>query len=156
MFGITTRMTQFIHPSAVSYKDIDLSWMIGRVVTEVSISVPELWYFSFGPDVSIGVECLWRIVEHGRVGLTSDDHGHQFGLPAPVDAVARSTDVLSGHRVTAVQLRPFTADLVIEFTDDLRLEIIPTSSGYEAWQLRAATGMSYIAVGGGEVSKWKP
>ena len=149
-------MAQFIHPSAASYKDVDLSWMVGRVVTEVSFSEPTLWYFSFGPEVSIGVECLWRIVENGRVGLTSDDHGHKFGLPAPIDAVARSTDAFSGRRVTAVQLREFTADLLIDFTDDLRLEVIPTSSGYEAWQLRDPSGTSFIAVGGGEVRRWKP
>ena len=155
MLGITTRMAQFIHPYAASYKDVDLSWMVGRVLTEVSFSEPVHWYFSFGPEV-IQVECLWRIVEHRRVGLTSEDHGHKFGLPAPIDAVARGMATLSGHRVTAVQLREFTADLVIDFTDDLRLEVIPTSSGYEAWQLRDPSGTSFIAVGGGEVRRWKP
>lgn len=149
-------MAQFIHPFAASYKEVDLSWMVGRVVTEVSFNEPAVWWFSFGLDVSIAVECLWRIVEHGRVGLTSDDHGHKFGLPAPIDAVPRSMDALLGRRVTAVQLREFTADLVIDFTDDLRLEFIPTSSGYEAWLVRDPSGTLFIAVGGGEVRRWKP
>ncbi len=149
-------MGQYIHPSAVSYKDIDLSWMVGRVIVEVAFFEPTLWFFSFGPDAGISVECLWRIVAHGRVVLTGEDHGHQFGLPAPVDAVAKSTELLADHRISAVQLRESTLDIVIEFTSDLRLEVIPTSAGYESWQLRDPSGASYYAQGGGQICRWKP
>lgn len=130
--------------------------MVGRLLNEVSFIEPVQWSFSFGPDIRIEVMCLWRIVEHGRIGLTSEDHGHKFGLPAHIDAVARGTDILSGRRVTSVQLREYTADLVISFTDDLQLEVIPTSSGYEAWQLSNPSGTIFIAVGGGEIRRWKP
>jgi hypothetical protein len=95
-------MGRVIYPSAVGYKDIDLSWMAGRVIVAVSFDEPTLWSFAFGPEAGIGVECLWRIVEHGKVVLTGEDHGHQFGLPAPVDAVAKSTELLAGRHVSAV------------------------------------------------------
>ena len=72
------------------------------------------------------------------------------------DADFRAERKIPERCVTAVQLHEFTADLVIDFTDDLRLEVIPTSSGYEAWQLRDPWGTSFIAVGGGEVRRWKP
>jgi len=147
-------MGQFILTSAVDYKDIDLSWMTRRVITEVSFYDPAMWSFIFGPDVYIQVECLWRIVEHGRVVLTNQDHGHKFGLPAPMDAVAMSTELLAGRSISAVQLRDATADIVIEFSGDLRLEIIPISAGYERWQLRDPFGASYVAQGGGQISTW--
>jgi hypothetical protein len=130
-------MSQIIHPSPVAHKDIDLTWMVGRTVCFVSFHEPTLWSFNFGQKVCVGVECLWRIVTQGRVALTSQDHGHQFGLPAPIDAVARYTELFSKRRVSAVELRDDTVDLLIEFTDDLRLEVMPDSAGYESWQLHA-------------------
>ena len=149
-------MSQIIHPSPVAYEDIDLTWMVGRAVCEVSFHEPTLWWFNFGQKVGVGVECLWRLVEHSRVILTGQDHGHQFGLPAPVDAVGRCTGLFSNRCVSAVQLREATADLLIEFTDDLRLEVIPNSSGYESWQLHDPSGATYYAQGGGQICIWKP
>jgi hypothetical protein len=148
-------MAEFIYPSAVAYKDVDLTWMVGRVVSQISPVEPIFWCFRFGPDASISVYCLWRIVENERIVLTSEDHGHQFGLPAPVDVVARITELLSGLHVAAVRLREATADMLIEFTDNLRLEIIPTSAGYESWLLRDPSGNSFVAQGGGEICRWK-
>src|SRR5580698_10914348 len=103
-------MSQFIHPLPVAYKDIDLSWLIGRVVNEVSFHEPTTWMFGFGLKTAINVECLWRIIKQGHVFLTSQDHGQQFGLPAPVDATARCSELFPERRVVAAQLREFTAD----------------------------------------------
>jgi hypothetical protein len=148
-------MSQTIHPSAISYKDIELSWMVGRLIVEVSHHEPTLWYFSFGPDAGISVECLWRILHHNRVVLTCEDHGHQFGLPAPIDAATKSTDLLASRHIAAVQLREATADILIEFSDGIRLEIIADSSGYESWQLRDPSGTEYFAQGGGQICRWR-
>ena len=145
-----------VYSSPVPYEGIDLSWMIGRRIIGVSFYEPEAWDFIFDPKCGIGVECLWRIVEDGKVVLTSEDRGHQFGLPAPVDASAKATTLLSEQSITAVQLREATTDIVIELTGGLRLEIIPTSSGYESWQLRDPFGFSYVAQGGGQICRWKP
>jgi hypothetical protein len=146
-------MGKVYFPSAIAYKDIDLNWLVGRTVCGVSYEAT--WWFDFGSKNVIGVGCLWRIIEHERVILTSQDHGQKFGLPAPVDAVAKCTDLFSKRRVAAVHLRDATADLAIKFTDDLRLEIIPDSSGYESWQLTDPSGTSYVAQGGGQICKWK-
>ena len=149
-------MGQIIRPSAISYKDVDLSWMVGRGITHVLFHEPTPWNFSFGPEASIRVECLWRIIEHDRVVLTSEDHGHQFGLPAPVDSVAKSIALLTNRRITAVQLREATADILIKFTGNLQFEVIQDSMGYESWELRDPLGASYFAQGGGQICRWKP
>jgi len=149
-------MGEIIRPTPVAYRDIDLSWMVGHVISEVSFHEPVRWYFTFGAQASIGVDCLWRIVERDRVVLTSEDHLQQFGLPAPVDAAVRGGQLLSKRRVTAVHLREATSDIVVEFTDGLRLEIIATSSGYENWQLCDPSGTSYFAQGGGQICRHVP
>jgi len=149
-------MDRIIHPEPTSSDDIDLSWMVGRVITDVSFHEPTVWRFSFGREANITVECPWRILDHGRLACSGDDHGQRFGLPAPVDTVAEATHLLSADAVTAVQLREGSADLVIEFSPHLRLEIIPISRGYESWQLSDPFGTSYVAQGGGQICRWKP
>ena len=44
------------------------------------------WFFVFADDISIVTESPWRFLDQDRIIITSEDHGHQFGLPAPVDA----------------------------------------------------------------------
>jgi len=147
-------MSQFIDPSPIPYDAIDLSWIVGRMITEVSFLEPTLWRFFFGSSEHIGVECLWRIVSGEHIVRTRDDHGQQFGHPAPVDAAQQATKLLAGAPITAVQLRQATADISIQLSEDLRLEIIPDSSGYESWQLYAPAGLCFVAQGGGQICTW--
>lgn len=81
------------------------------------------------------MECPWRILQQARTTLSSDDHGQQYGLPAPINAAAEATKLLSAVDIDAAQLRAGTNDILIDFSDDVRLEIIPISSGYEGWQM---------------------
>jgi hypothetical protein len=52
-------MDRIIYPEPTSSGDVDLSWMVGRVITEVSFHEPTPWRFSFG-RASITVECPWH------------------------------------------------------------------------------------------------
>jgi hypothetical protein len=106
----------------------DFSWMVGRYVT-VTFSEPSFWSFDFGDSLGVRVECPWRLLGHGCITVSGLDHGHQYGLPAPIDAAIRATSSLAGSAVTHVQIRKGTADIVIDFEGDLRLEITPFSSG---------------------------
>src|SRR5690348_9606840 len=72
------------------------------------------WVFSFDGDVTLVVAVVWRLVVAGRNEFGSEDHGHQFGLPAPVDGVERTERCLGGKVVKAVSVRT-TGDLTIEF-----------------------------------------
>lgn len=44
---------------------------------------------------------------------------------------------------------------VRDFSDDVRLEIIPISSGYEGWQMMNPFGTEFFARGGGQISLGK-
>jgi Family of unknown function (DUF6188) len=76
-----------------------------------------------------------------------------LGLPAPVDAAVMATAFLA-RPISAVELREATADLLIEFAQGARLEIIPDSAGYESWEMSAPSGRSYVAQGGGQICTW--
>jgi Family of unknown function (DUF6188) len=146
-------VSQIIHTLHVGHADVHLDWMLGRSIIEVSLADPMPWRFRFTDSEGVTVECLWRIISPGRLMRTSLDHGHQFGLPAPVDAAREATAALADRAVTEVNLSSSTGDIQIRFEGDLLLEIIRDSSGYEGWQVYGPEGVCYAAHGDG-FSTW--
>ena len=109
------------------------------------------WVFTFQDGINLTVECLWRLIEGKRIKLTSEDNGQQFGLPAPIVAIDELRKILIGAEIRSIELCEGTLDLVLKFGSGLSLEIIPTSSGHEAWNI-GVNDKLYIAGGGGELS----
>jgi hypothetical protein len=114
----------------------DLSLLLGHRLDDV-VKHDYSWEFVFSDRICLQVECLWRLVETGKLRATSEDHGHQFGLPAPVDCVAELRRQLVGATVEDVKVRAGTIDITLAFGSGRALEVIPTSTGYEAWQVNA-------------------
>jgi len=131
----------------------ELDWLIG-LRCQSFIRREYDWVLVLDNDASLVVTCLWRILEGGRIRFTSQDDGHQFGLPAPVDAASEVNDRIAGRLVSAVELREGTLDLELRFDSGHALQIIPDSAGYEAWTLSYGS-RQFIAVGGGDLSVWK-
>lgn len=88
----------------------------------------------------------WRLIGKKSIVVTDEDHGHQFGLPAPVDAEAEANEVLAGYTVSDVKFDVVTGDLAIEMGYALTLQILVTSKAYEVWTLYQ-DGEFYAAVG---------
>jgi len=110
------------------------------------------WTFDLGNGDSIAVGCHWRLISADGIALTDEDDGQQFGLPKPVDAEAQANALLDGATVSTVAIDRLTSDLSLRFSNDLRLDLINNSSGYEGWQSSFAHGenrSSVIALGGG-------
>ena len=126
------------------------SWLVGRRFVRVERSDFD-WQFHLDDDTIIVVECLWRLICTNRIRLTSEDDGHQFGLPAKLLAADELNTKLAHKEIERVELRDGTLDLRLTFASTLTLEIIPDSSGYEAWNVTGPQG-SWIAVGGGELT----
>jgi hypothetical protein len=71
-----------------------------------------------------------------------------------VDAEARGNECIGGRSVRSVSVREGVLDLRVEFEGGHVLEVLPVSSGYEAWQVdRPADGSSVIAIGGGDLAR---
>jgi hypothetical protein len=132
---------------------IDLDWLQGRRLEQVSFSPPTLWRFSFGGGGVLAVETLWRLISGAALVVTSEDHGQQYGLPDRIDATTR---VMNRRPLTVVQLLrgPAGADLIIRFKEGAELQVIATSSGYESWQVESPDGRCFAALGSGTASTW--
>jgi hypothetical protein len=133
----------------------DFAWMIGQRVTQVTFSEPSLWLFSFDAHSGISTESPWRILEHGKIAISHEDHGQKYGLPEPIDAAALASSLLAGVEIKEVKVREGTADILISLAGDIHLEIIPFSSGYEGWQVSSPSGHQVIAQGGGQLCTWE-
>jgi hypothetical protein len=126
-------------------ESIDFSWMVGCTIENVTFHEPTMWVFSFTKGGSISTESLWRIIKSGTFAACGKDHGHQFGLPAPVDSATQAISVLSKSIVTGVEIRKDTLDLIMQFDNELQLEIISESRGYDVSNLRDPYGNWFVA-----------
>lgn len=127
----------------------DLDWLASHRFKNVERREHD-WVFTFEPEGTLVAECLWRLIENNRIRLTSADEGQLFGLSTPIDVAAEIRSRLIGASVTGVDLKTGTLDLCILFSTGHVLELIPDSSGYEAWSA-SRPGRNYVAVGGGEL-----
>ncbi|MEJ6790931.1 DUF6188 family protein [Brevundimonas sp. BR2-1] len=110
------------------------------------------WAFDLLNKTGLAVGCHWRLVSPDGIVLTDEDHGQRFGLPEPVDAEAQANALLAGATVSSAAVDQVTADLCLRFSNDLRLDLVNNSSGYEGWQGSFDHGgneASIIAMGGG-------
>jgi Family of unknown function (DUF6188) len=130
----------------------DLKWMIGKAMSDIRLMQPASWSFGFVGGGSIRVDTFWRVVADGRVQATSDDHGQQFGLPQPIDSGHRAARTLSNATVRRASIINDTGDVVLDFENGARLEILTTSTGYEGWSLLSPNRDEAIGLGGGDVA----
>ena len=110
------------------------------------------WSFELQDGTGFAVGCHWRLVSPEGIALTDEDDGQQFGLPEPVDAETKANALLRATTVTSATIDQLTADLCLRFSNDLRLDVVNNSSGYEGWQGSFDHGgkrTSIIAMGGG-------
>ena len=130
--------------------DPRLSWLAGRRCKNISIDVSGTYFELEGAGIRAG--CPWRILERGRIALGSVDHEQKFGLSTPIDGASRAQELLDERRIRGLSLLPGSADLIVDFGDDVRLEIWNNSVGYEGWHATGPNGREVIALGGGELA----
>ena len=128
----------------------ELAWLVGHRFQSI-VRREYDWVVVFDNDASLVIACLWRLVECGRIRVTREDDGQQFGLPSPVDAASEINRRLAGIAVEAVELQEGLLDLELRFSTGHSLQVIPHSSGNEAWQA-SSRNKQFIAVGGGELA----
>ena len=130
-----------------------VEWLVGQVCTRVHEHYTGNFTFEFS-DGRAAVDCAWRIVRDGRLALAHSDHGQQFGLPAPVDAVRQAMALLAGRPIRGGRIDMALGDVVLEFEGGVRLDVFNDSSGYEGWNMSGPNGTSLVAASGGEVRSY--
>jgi hypothetical protein len=103
------------------------------------------WTFHFGDAVHLNVEAPWRVLSKDSILVTSEDDGQTFGLATPVDALATIRQLLENRRVTFVGVDAASSDLRLRFDNEVVLQIVNLSSGFECWVLNCDDG--FIVVG---------
>jgi len=117
------------------------------------------WSFAFGADDNSGcgvfVAAPWRVVSGKEIAHAVDDDGQRFGLPEPVDGEAKANGLFEGKRVKSFVVDRITADLRVQFDDEVRLDVFTNSAGYESWNASfeaASDEVTLIGGGGGNMS----
>lgn len=98
------------------------------------------WSLRFEAGPSLMFQSFWRLVSEAAIEVTSGDDGQLFGLKAPVNAAELLKAKIGEQHISDVRIDEATSDLTIHFGQGLRLEVISTSSGYEAWSLHVKEG----------------
>jgi hypothetical protein len=107
------------------------------LVSENDAVPPERGEASVKIVFSDGTELLaayWRVIKNGRASISSFDHGQQYGLPAPIDAVEFLAKELQGQLVTDARHDEETGDLLFWFTNNVKWQIFNVT-GYEIWEI---------------------
>lgn len=125
----------------------DLTWLVGQKISKVEYSEP-LWRFTFENGGYIQATTFWRLLAEGRIFVTSEDHGHIFGLPKPVNAAERVIKIVQGQTISKFLVAEITSDLLLHFSNGVQIHILNTSGGYESWEI-CFNAQQVICMGGG-------
>jgi len=111
----------------------------------------DCWYIVFTDKIAFNISTFWRLLNDKHIELVSLDHGHQFGLPNPIDLRQLLTDALTGRTLFEIKVKKNTADLLLTFSDNLEIEVFISSTGYETYNF-SVDKKKYIGMGGGEIA----
>ena len=131
----------------------DITWLIGRRLAGIE-KMDYSWFFRLDDGSVIATESAWRIVTPRGVVVASEDHGQQFGLPAPLDAAGVARKEVVGLAVTACNLDSRTGDLDLEF-GSVSLQFLCLSCGHESWRTTHGA-QDLVCAGGGKIVEFRP
>jgi len=109
------------------------------------------WRFSFSDNINFITQAIWRLLKNKKIQWVSLDNGQQFGLQNPIDLIEELTSELTGKHLLKIIVNPNTADLLLNLTDNLQIEIFICSSGYESYNF-SIDRKNYIGMGSGDLA----
>ena len=128
-----------------------MTWLIGLHVKDVE-KIDYSWFFRLSDGSVVATESPWRLITAHGLAVTSEDEGHKFGLPSPVNAAQRVKDSIEQTPIVGFELREKTSDLILRFAGDTTIEFLSMSCGYEGWRTSHG-GKELICIGGGGVAE---
>lgn len=116
-----------------------------------------MWSFQLG-EYWINECSLWRLCDSEGIYITSEDHGHSFGVGHPIDAKAEVEGQLSDYQIFQIVYAQPTGDLKLLFkhTKDAYatpkyLELLSDSSGYECWTMTKTDSIELLGQSGNQI-----
>ncbi len=132
---------------------IDLKWITGQRIKDMG-KQDYTWFFEFDGSGSITTESTWRLVTAEGIKATSEDHGHKFGLPAPLDVIDVVKKTIDQQTIKQYNLDSKTGDLFLYFDNNCELQFLNLSSGYESWHI-VHGAQEIISMGGGTLHEFE-
>lgn len=124
----------------------NLEWMIGLSIVAVE-KKDYTWFFRLNDGAAIAAtDSPWRLVTPKGIAITSEDHGHQFDLPNPVDAAEIVKPQALGRKIDNCEVDEKTGDLTLHM-GSISLTVPCLSSGYEAWHVTHGS-LEIVCTGG--------
>jgi Family of unknown function (DUF6188) len=145
-------LTEVARPDPES---LSVQQLVGQQLTNIDVSGLPNWVFHFSGGVKLSATTVWRLLASGRVEVTSEDHGQTFGAVEPEDAFGALARTTHDRPILTAAVDAVTADLSIGFTDDIRLQVLSISAGYENWTMFRPDGTQLVAMGGGRLALFK-
>jgi len=108
------------------------------------------WQFYFADTIHVASSGFWRLLESNRIVFVSLDQGHQFALLQPLDLIVNLTKLLTGKKLTEIKVDKDTADLTLTIADDIKIQILIASMGYETYDF-SIDEKRFIGLGSGEI-----
>lgn len=81
----------------------------------------------------------WRLIKNQREAFSSFDHKQKYGLPLPIDSPDSLKKELERQTVAEARLDRETGDLIFEFSDHCKLQVLNLSA-YEVWEISFPDG----------------
>ncbi len=110
----------------------------------------ESWCFYFADNIYIQSTGFWRIFHKNKIIFVSLDNGTNFGRLEKYDLKDEIEKLLKEKKLLEIRVDKNTADLVLSLSEDIKVEILISSCGYETYNFNFANNR-YIGLGSGEI-----
>ena len=110
------------------------------------------WKFVFSDNIFVNAEGFWRLLKDKSIHAVSLAHGHQFGLPEPVNLTTLVTKELTGKKLTRIHVDKNSGDLTLSLSDNIELHIFTTSTVYETYNFTIGKKTYFGTYGGTDLS----
>lgn len=122
---------------------MEWSYFIGQEVTDINSINRLLSGISF-QAAELTIECPWRLRNAKEVLI-----GYSYCVHAPDRYSYKTVKThLAGNKIKSIQINNLS-DFVVEFENELYLELFHDSSYFEGWQLQGDNGFHIISLPGG-------
>ena len=130
----------------------EINSIVGRIIEKVEYDEQTKgWYFTISKGANLSVHCAWKLIKENKVELASGDHMQKYGLPQPINAAIKASDLLVGRKLRRIVPDKVTSDLSITFDGEISLRTFNEYTGFEAWDLVISPETEFIAQGRGKI-----
>ena len=126
-----------------------------QTITETTLTLVDVReydaVFRFANTATLTVECLWRLLDNDRIVATSTDVARQSRNDAAPNQLDEFENLILHKTILGCSLLKQTHDICVTFDGGAKLEIIPNSTGHEAWSYNS-TELTVVAMAGGDMT----